>query len=77
MKKTKFKSKNKYVLTRHETMTRTEKVQYEIDIPTHITRKREYAEGQFSDGNYSASNVIGVLDSQMIDEENISLRRKK
>lgn len=66
----------KYVLTRHETITKTEEVQYEIDVPTNIKSKQEYAEEQISDGNYSKSKIVNVLDSQIIGEENLSFRRK-
>jgi len=71
-----LKNKMRYILIRHETITKTEEVQYEIDIPVNIRSKKEYAEEQITEGNYSDSKVVNVLDSQMVDENNLSFRKK-
>ncbi|MBI5621652.1 hypothetical protein HY933_02180 [Candidatus Falkowbacteria bacterium] len=66
----------KYFLTKYETITRTEKVQYEIEIPKNIKGKRKYADNQIQENNYQSHKVLDVVDSELIDEETIDFRTK-
>lgn len=73
----KFKNATKYILIRHETIIRTEKIRYEINIPEDIIDKKEYAEEMVSSGDYINSKVVDVLGGQVVNEENLSLRKKQ
>jgi len=65
----------KYILTKHETVRKTEKVEYEIEIPEKIKNKTEYANNQIFNNNYKNCKVADIIDSELIDEEFIDLRR--
>ncbi len=67
----------KYVLTKYETIRRTEKVEYAVAIPENIRNKTVYANEQVLDNNYVDYKVVDIVDSEMLDEETRSLRRVK
>lgn len=64
----------KYILTKHETIKRTEKVEYSIDIPEHIKNKERFASNQIIENNYAKQKVVDIIDSEMLDDEIVSLR---
>jgi len=65
----------KYVLTKYETIRRTEKVEYTVEIPVNIRNKTEYADEQVFDNNYFDCKVVDIVDSESLDEEICSLRK--
>ncbi|MFC2026728.1 hypothetical protein ACFLUX_01995 [Chloroflexota bacterium] len=65
----------KYILTKYETIRRTEKVEYLIDIPNNIVDKTVYADEQVLDNNYKDFKVVDIVDSERLDEEIFSLRK--
>ena len=65
----------KYVLTKYETIRRTEKVEYTVEIPFNIGNKTEYADEQVFDNNYVDYKVVDIVDSEMLDEEICALRK--
>ena len=67
----------KYILTKYETIRRTEKVEYAVEIPENIRNKTAYANEQVLDNNYVDYKVVVMVDSEMLDEETRSLRRVK
>ena len=66
----------KYFLTKYETITRTEKVQYEIEIPKNIKSKKRYADNQIQENNYQSHKILDVVNSELIDEEIVDFRIK-
>jgi hypothetical protein len=66
----------KYILTKHETIKRTEKIQYEIEIPKSIIDKTEYANDQVEENNYHSCKIIDIIDSEIINDEIIALKIK-
>jgi len=66
----------KYFLTKYETITRTEKVQYEIEVPKNIKSKKRYANNQIQENNYQSHKILDVVNSELIDEEIIDFRIK-
>lgn len=69
--------KNKYIITKLETIRRTEKVQYEVLIPQKIKNKEEYVEKQLKNCNYTSCKVSDIIDSEMLDDEIINLTKKR
>ncbi|MBU4480735.1 hypothetical protein KKH59_00260 [Patescibacteria group bacterium] len=69
--------KNKYIVTKLETIRRTEKVQYEVLIPEKIKNKGEYTQNQLEGGNYKNCRVVDIVDSEVLDDEIISLTKKR
>lgn len=67
----------RYILTKYETIRRTEKVEYTIEIPETIKNKREYANEQVLDNNYVALRVVDIVDSEWLNDETRSLRKVK
>lgn len=67
----------KYILTRYETIRRTEKVEYTVEIPENIKNKTVYADEQILHNNYTDYKVVDIVDSESLDEEVRSLRRVK
>jgi hypothetical protein len=67
----------KYVLTKYETIRRTEKVEYIVEIPENIRNKTGYADEQVFDNNYTDYKVVDIVDSEKLDEEIASLRKVK
>jgi len=67
----------KYILTKYETIRRTEKIEYAVEIPENIRNKTVYANEQVLDNNYVDYKVVGIVDSEILDEETRSLRRVK
>lgn len=65
----------KYILTKYETIRRTEKVEYLINIPNNIVDKTVYADEQVLDNNYEDFKVVDIVDSERLDEEFFSLRK--
>lgn len=68
-------SSTKYILTRYETIRRTEKVEYTVDIPENIKNKTVYADEQVLYNNYKDYKVVDIVDSEKLDEEIRNLRR--
>lgn len=68
--------KSKYIATKLETIRRTEKVQYAVLIPERIKNKEEYAQEQLERGDYLSCKVVDIIDSEMLDDEIISLAKK-
>ncbi len=66
----------KYILTKHETIRRTEKIQYEVEIPKNIQGKSEYANNQIEENNYQSYKMVDIVDSELVDDEIISLKIK-
>lgn len=67
---------NKYILTKHETIRRIEKVEYVIEVPKNIKNKEPYVLRQMEKGNYTDYSVTDILDSEMLDEEIVDVRKK-
>jgi len=67
----------KYILTKHETIRRTEKVEYEIEIPEKIKNKTEYANGQILENNYKNCKIVDIVDSELLDEEVVNLKKQR
>ncbi len=65
----------KYILTKYETIRRTEKVEYMVEIPENIKNKTAYADEQVLDNNYANYRVVDIVDSELLDEEIRSLQR--
>jgi hypothetical protein len=65
----------KYILTKYETIRRTEKVEYAVEIPENIKNKKVYAVEQVLDNHYGDYKVVDIVDSEMLDEEIGDLRR--
>ena len=65
----------KYILTKYETIRRTEKVEYMVEIPEYIKNKIVYADEQVLDNDYTDYKVVGIVDSEKLDEEIRNLRR--
>ncbi|MEK9150391.1 MAG: hypothetical protein AAB267_10160 [Candidatus Desantisbacteria bacterium] len=65
----------RYILTKNETVRRVEKVEYIIEIPENVKNKEAYAEKQLKDNNYISCKVVDVVDSEMLDDEVIDLRK--
>lgn len=67
----------KYILTKHETMKRIEQVEYEVEIPKRIKNKTQYADDQIVENGYKNSKVVDILDSELLDEEVVNLRKAR
>jgi hypothetical protein len=65
----------KYILTKFETIRRTEKVEYTVEIPGDIKSKKEYADELVLYNNYKDYKVVGIVDSEKLNEEICNLRR--
>ncbi len=65
----------KYILTKYETVRRTEKIEYTVEIPENIKNKTVYANKQVLDNNYTNYEVVDIVDSESLDEEIRSFRR--
>ena len=68
--------KIKYIITKHETVRRTEKVQYVVSVPEKIKNKAEYAQKQLGEGNYLSCKVVDIIDSEMLDDEIIDFGKQ-
>lgn len=64
----------KYILIKDETIRRTERVRYEIEIPKNIKNKILYADNQVKENNYESYKIIDRFNSEPIDDEIISLK---
>jgi|GEM_PF-1651079 len=67
----------KYMLTKYETIRRVEKVEYIIEIPSHVKNREKYAIDQVTRGDYKSYKVADVVDSEMLDDEFIGLKKAK
>lgn len=67
----------RYILTKYETIRRTEKVEYVVDIPEVVRNKKEYADELVLENEHLACKVVDIVDSEKLDEEIRSLRRVK
>ena len=65
----------KYILTKYETIRRTEKVEYMVEVPENIKNKTVYADEQVLYNNYKDYKIVDVVDSEKLDEEIRNLRR--
>jgi len=66
----------KYILTKDETIRKTERIQYEIEIPRNIRNKTEYADEQVKENNYKSYKISDIIDSELLDDEVIDLKIK-
>lgn len=66
----------KYFLTKYETITRTEKIQYEIEIPKNIKDKTGYANNQVVENNYQSYKLLDIVGSEFINDEIVDLKIK-
>lgn len=64
-----------YILTKYETVRRTEKVEYAVDIPENIRNKTAYALKQVENVDYTGCQVVDIVDSELLDVEVDSLRK--
>lgn len=64
----------KYILTKNETIRRTEKVEYFLDIPENIKNKEKYANNQIIENKYKKHKIVDIVDSEILDEEIVSLK---
>ncbi|MFH1193722.1 MAG: hypothetical protein V1661_01875 [bacterium] len=67
----------KYILTKLETIKRTEKIEYLIDISTNIKNKDRYANNQIVKNNYEKCKLVDIIDSEILDDEIVGLTMKK
>ena len=65
----------RYILTKYETIRRTEKVEYVVDIPEVVMNKKEYADELVLENEHLDCTVVDIVDSEKLDEEISSLRR--
>ncbi len=65
----------KFVITKHETIRRTEKVEYEVIVPENIQNKADYALCKLARGDYDTLKVVDIVDSELLDEEVINLKQ--
>jgi len=65
----------KYILTKYETIRRTEKVEYAVEIPENVKNKKVYAVERVIDNNYVDYKVVDIIDSEILDEEIRNLRK--
>lgn len=65
----------KYILTKYETIRRTEKVEYAVEIPENVKNKKVYAVERVIDNNYVDYKVVDIVDSEILDEEIRNLRK--
>lgn len=64
----------KYLLIKDETIRRTERMQYEVEIPKNIRNKAEYADEQVKENNYNSYRMLDIVDSELLDDEVINLK---
>jgi len=64
----------RYVLTKLETIRRTEKVEYTLEIPRRIKNKEAYAENQITEAEYKKYKVVDIVDSEFLDDEIVGLK---
>ncbi len=73
---TKILKNMKHILTKYETTKRTEKIQYEVEIPKNIQNKSEYANNQIEENNYKSYKIMDIVDSELINDEIVNLKIK-
>ena len=66
----------KYILTKDETIRRTERIQYEIEIPKNTRNKIEYAHKQVEENNYKSYRISDIIDSERLNDEVIDFKIK-
>ena len=64
----------KYILTKYETIRRTEQIEYYIDIPKNIKDKERYANNQIFENKYKKYKIVDIVDSEILDDEIIDLK---
>ena len=64
----------KHILTKYETIRRTEKIEYSINIPKNIKNKERYANNQVMENKYKRYKVVDVVGSEILDDEIINLK---
>lgn len=67
----------KYTLTKYETIRRVEKVEYILEIPSHVRNKEKCAIDQVACGDYKSYKVADVVDSEMLDEQVICFTKSR
>lgn len=65
----------KYILIKDETIRRIERMQYEVDVPKNIKNKIEYADNQIKENNYNSCKMLDIVDSELLDEEVVDLKK--
>lgn len=65
-----------YILTKYETVRKTEKVEYEIEVPEKIKNKTQYADNQILKNNYKNCKTVDIIDSELLDEEIVNLKKR-
>ncbi len=67
----------KYIIIKDETVRRTERIRYEVEIPKNIKNKTEYADEQVKENNYKSYEISDIIDSELLDDEVVNLVRSK
>ncbi len=65
----------KYLLIKDETIRRTERMQYEVEIPKNIKNKIEYADNQVKENKYKTYKMLDIVDSELLDDEVVDLKK--
>ncbi len=65
----------KYILIKDESIRRTERMQYKVEIPKNIKNKIEYADNQVKKNNYQSCKMLDIVDSEMLDDEVVNLKK--
>ncbi len=64
----------KHILTKYETIRRTEKIEYSINIPKNIKNKERYADNQVLENKYKRYKVVDIVNSEILDDEVVDLK---
>ncbi len=65
----------KYILIKDETIRRTERMQYEVEVPKNIKNIIEYADNQIKENNYKSCKMLDIVDSELLDDEVVDLKK--
>ena len=65
----------KYILIKGETIRRTERMQYEVEVPKNIKNIIEYADNQIKENNYKSCKMLDIVDSELLDDEVVDLKK--
>ena len=66
----------KYVLIKDETIRRTERIQYVVEVPKSIKNKIQYADNQVKENNYKSYKMLDIVDGELLDDEVIDFAIK-
>lgn len=67
----------KHIVTKYETIRRTEKIEYLINIPEGVKNKEKYADNKIVENKYSKCRVVDIVDSEILDEEIVGIKAVK